>query len=281
MPCPPSDGARADIFSDENEVAAMLIEFLGLPGAGKSTLSHNVAHLLSERGYTVDEATYEVDHDLGTFQRILVKLSGVASYVCRNPIHAANDVARILAAQQETLADARRSIFNWLFINSIVSQAHAGKRIVILDQGLAQAVWSVGLAARRQAWLDLCLDTPHRKVPKPDLIVAVKAKTQTVCARLRSREKRISRIDHLGSNLAILRRAHDHVDAIVQAYGSAAVSVLGVENDTPKDLSLNARRVVDAVVALSEDKSEELQAQQTRYPLARWYKIAGARGWPS
>ena len=38
------------------------IEFYGLPGSGKSTLSHIVAERLRSEGYAVEEPSYDIDH---------------------------------------------------------------------------------------------------------------------------------------------------------------------------------------------------------------------------
>jgi len=228
----------------------MLIEFFGLPGVGKSTLSHLVASLLLERGYAVDEVTYELDHNRGKFQRIRAKLAAVAGYVCRHPVQTQTDIACILATKQATWGDIRRSISNWLYVASVMSQKRTGGRIVILDQGLAQAVWSVGFAARETSWLELCSRAADRRVFKPDLVVEVKAGFQNVGSRLASREERISRIDHLGSNSEVLQRAQDHTDAIVQTFKGAAVMVLAAQNDSPDQLVSNARRIAETITAM-------------------------------
>lgn len=242
----------------------MLIEFFGSPGAGKSTLSHLVAHYLSERGYAVDEVTYEVDHTLSKFQRLFVKLASISSYICRHPICAASDISRILGTQQATFSDARRAIFNWLYVTSVVTRAHSSESIVILDQGLAQAIWSVGFAARRKTWLDLCLSAARKRALKPDLIVHVSAKLQSVGDRLKSREQRISRIDHLGDNLALLGRSQENVQAIAQIFEREDVRMIGVKNDSRPDLSLNALRIVDAILSLAEKREEPSQPRLTR-----------------
>lgn len=50
------------------------IEFYGLPGCGKSTVSHKVANQLKTLGYTVYEPSYESDHKLRPIIRKFRKL---------------------------------------------------------------------------------------------------------------------------------------------------------------------------------------------------------------
>jgi thymidylate kinase len=238
----------------------MLIEFSGLPGAGKSTLSHLVACSLAQRGCVVREVTYGLDHNCGGFRRNLVKLTSVTTYLCRHPLQARADIVCILATKQVTWADIRRSLFNWLYVASVMSKKRNGKLIVILDQGLAQALWSIGLAARDKLWLDLCSDAARREALKPDLIVDVKAGFQNVGSRLASRKKRISRIDSLGEDRAVLRRAQDHMDSIVQTFKGAAVMVLEAQNDSQDELMSNAQQIAEIIIAVKGGKAGELHA---------------------
>src|SRR2546430_938446 len=51
-----------------------VIEFVGLAGVGKSTLSHRVAEILQQRGWQVEQPTYSVDHEMRAWRRLLLKL---------------------------------------------------------------------------------------------------------------------------------------------------------------------------------------------------------------
>ena len=56
------------------------IEFFGLPGCGKSTISHQVAERLRAKGYKVYEPTYYSDHNLKPVCRKLRKLLATMYY---------------------------------------------------------------------------------------------------------------------------------------------------------------------------------------------------------
>ena len=52
----------------------MIVDFFGLPGSGKSVLSHLVAEQLKKVGYTVNEVSYNMDHYHGKKIRTLLKV---------------------------------------------------------------------------------------------------------------------------------------------------------------------------------------------------------------
>lgn len=51
------------------------IEFYGLPGCGKSTISHIIAQELRTRGYVVQEPSYDFDHNLRPLHRKIKKMA--------------------------------------------------------------------------------------------------------------------------------------------------------------------------------------------------------------
>ena len=42
--------------------------------------------------------------------------------------------------------------FNWLLRTTLVRRAAASRKVVLLDQGIAQALWSVGFSAQGEVW---------------------------------------------------------------------------------------------------------------------------------
>ena len=52
----------------------IIIDFFGMPGSGKSTISHKISALLSERGFKVEEPTYASAHVQGNVMHKLNKV---------------------------------------------------------------------------------------------------------------------------------------------------------------------------------------------------------------
>jgi hypothetical protein len=233
----------------------MLIEFFGLPGSGKSTLSRRVGQLLRAQGLGVDEATYDLDHRRRRLERLLAKSTCLARYAAADPRHALRDLVRVASTRQATPLDLGKSIFNWMFISSLVSRERSPARIVLLDQGIAQAVWSVAYAARRECWLDLLPADGGAVAHKPDLIIQVRADFRTVGDRLTVREVRASRMDALGRDQRALQRAAARGEAVIGRFRSLGVPVIEVENENPRQLASGARLVADAVVTMVAEQS--------------------------
>jgi hypothetical protein len=234
----------------------MLIEFFGLPGSGKSTFSRLVADLLLKRGLAVEEITYDLDHRRPRVERLLVKLSHLLRYAAAHPRYALSDLARVVATRQASLRDLGKSIFNWMFIASLASRKRSSHSITLLDQGVAQALWSIGFAARQQNSLDLLLAEPKRAAFRPDLIICVRSNLQTIGDRLAARERRVSRLDARGQNHHALQCADSHGSAIISRLRSSGIPVMEVENNDRKQLLSGARFVASTILtALTEQRT--------------------------
>ncbi len=62
-----------------------IVEFYGIPGSGKSSVSHLTAEELRKLGYSVDEPTYTADHGYSGAGRKLHKAFLAAKYAVRHP----------------------------------------------------------------------------------------------------------------------------------------------------------------------------------------------------
>lgn len=279
----------------------MLIEFFGLPGSGKSTLSRHVASLLRARGHHVVETTYNLDHCSQGIGRLWAKSGHVARYTMINPYRAASDLAGVVASHQTATADLAKSAFNWMFISALASHPRSPDRVTLLDQGLAQAMWSIALAARRKSWLRLVSSEPSRRALCPDMIIHIRAALPTIGERLASRKRLASRLDAHGHDQERLRRAEAIGDEIVCRFALCGVQVVEVDNDdtqqltscahsvsriitdklggakfgTPKATPIAANQQTPAVTAT--DRSSQEQRAEAVSPKQGWGTGPGAR----
>ena len=232
----------------------MLIEFFGLPGSGKSTMSRRVATLLLRRGLIVDEITFDLDHRRRRFDKVLTKLARLVRYAFAHPRHALSDLVTITATRQATLVDLGKVVFNWLFIASLASRKRSPSRITVLDQGVAQAMWSIGFAARNEKSLDRLLADMPGAALRPDLIVHVRADFAMIGDRLAARQRRVSRLDALGRDHQALARAVAHCDAIIGKLTSSGTPVIEVENRDPGQLVAGARLIARAILTVVNEQ---------------------------
>lgn len=119
------------------------LEFYGLPGCGKSTISHMVASKLKGDGMQIDEPSYEIDRNSGPLFRKIKKLSIYFywfvfhnhTFKIVNAIVRRNGYSAI--AKIEQMSNVLQKIG--------VYRKNGRNRIVIWDQGLVQASISLSL----------------------------------------------------------------------------------------------------------------------------------------
>lgn len=127
----------------------LFVEFYGLPGCGKSTVSHLVATRLRDKGYMVDEPSYVIDRNCSPFFRKLKKLSIYLSWLAFhnntfqrvNVIVGRNGYAGVAKIEQISNVLQKISVY----------QKREQNRIVIWDQGLLQASISLSLKGKVKA----------------------------------------------------------------------------------------------------------------------------------
>ncbi len=241
----------------------MLIEFLGLPGCGKSTLSRSLADLMVEQRFVVDETTYDLDHRRRKLGRQCAKLAYLFPFAARNPNSVLSNLLAIARTRQSSLADLRRAGFNWVVILSVVARKQSPSIITVLDQGIAQAIWTIGFAAQRGSWLELLPTRNKQAAAMPDLVVRVRADFATIGDRLGARKRRVSRMDAVGRDLEALRRAENIVDLIVSRLQAIGVPVIEIDNNDVAQLALGASRIATVIMTgLSEQKTAPLPRHQ-------------------
>ncbi len=174
----------------------LVVEFLGLPGAGKSTLSHLVAERLRRAGRGVSEPIRGLSDRTGAGAR-LRGYAGKSGHAGRelllHPLGALRAARVIAATGQQTPAALLKVTFNWWVQCSVARTRRAAPGIHLFEEGIFQALWSIALEARRSArQAATLLDSG---CPLPDAVVVVEADTEAVAGRLADRGGRESRAD--------------------------------------------------------------------------------------
>jgi hypothetical protein len=238
----------------------VLIEFVGVPGAGKSTLSRLVADRLIAEGCPVSEPSHWLDHGTRPWWRRLRKAWMLALELLAHPCNSVRVARRIAATKQREFGALWRLIANWLVVTSLTRRARRRGGCSVFDQGRWQALWSIALDARSGGEvgnLHALLD----RLPAPDLVVVVDAAVDTAKDRLDSRRGGDSRVERApGRADEMLFRGRRLVLDLAglgeRSMGGHGVGVLRLRNDPGSDLQLLARRVVAG--ALEVDDSRQL-----------------------
>jgi hypothetical protein len=214
------------------DVRGLLVEFVGLPGVGKSELSHRVAARLAAAGERVREPSYELAHGPSPARRRFWKSLHVARQLALHPLASLRVLAAIGRTQQRGFGTRVRLAVNALLVVSLAAQARRRPGVHLLDQGLLQAAWSVALDDRPGAPLPL-LDTRGLCGAIADLVVIVDAELGTVQRRLSERPGHESRIEQYGAVEAALQRGALLVGEIRAAVQRGRLAcVIEAHNDT-------------------------------------------------
>lgn len=118
----------------------VVVDFFGLPGCGKSVCSHELAKLFVQKGFLVDELTYNMDHRHNIFARYLLKTLYALLFQIRffKQAHAVKMLIKdSLSSESSIINQQRRNLFYKLYL-IYTSRSH----FIIMDEGIAQAAIS-------------------------------------------------------------------------------------------------------------------------------------------
>lgn len=204
----------------------MIVECAGLPGCGKTTICRQVALRTAGKG-SVPLSSLRVDN---AFRR------------------AAMSIVRLVLSARPLRFDRLRRGCNLL---AFLRHFQHRERMILLDQGLAQKLWSLLADAEVFSEIELARALEALESYGPDLLVWVETPVDLAVRRIGSRQHGNSRYDGLPSQDAerLLRRRAPLLRRIVRGLmkDGSAIDLNGVA--PPED---NARRIEVAITALQQ-----------------------------
>ena len=239
----------------------LVVEFLGLPGVGKSHATRLVAARLEALGTPAQSTGLRINHDVGAWRRRLSK-SGISAAEAIGRPRSSLRVGRALGRSgQRAPLDVIRLSYNWLFVSGLLRRAQTRPAIELLDEGIFQVLWSIGFAGAegsiRECSAEL-LQSPTTVVSLPHVVVLVEAPPELVQARLVARGSREGRVDRMESNEqpAALQRGLDLLAELlsdrVGLMGPPSGPVLRrVRNGAPHELEADLDALADELVSLA------------------------------
>lgn len=152
----------------------MIIEFTGVPCSGKSDISHELAVILREQGYSVCEKQYELSRSGKSENRMIAKIAACFWYGLRHPLKT--------VGYYRLIGSFRRWVY-YIYLRS----HHCKSQVCILEQGFLQFVGSCFENSEADTEkMDLLFE---KLIPSAQMIqVFVTASKETVCNRAQNRE---------------------------------------------------------------------------------------------
>jgi hypothetical protein len=189
-----------------------VVEFCGLPGAGKSTIARALVASLRLEGVPTTEVMASIGPTAPRAVRIRRKSAVIArGVVSRGGLEIATNLG--LRSSQAAARDRVARPANLLVVRDAVRRARARAGVHVLDQGPVQEWWSAALRADDARVLRWAAADPARWA---DLVVRVDAPLDMLAARLARRNARQSRLEAVsGRELAQeLQHGSDLLDAL-------------------------------------------------------------------
>lgn len=228
----------------------MTVELFGLPGVGKSTATEHLLRFLHHDGVAATLAHDGFGPESNAAMRVARKVGSAARAVRADPGPSAAIARALLDSHQRRAQDVPRRLLNWLALQGLLRAAPAHADVRILDEGVAQALWSIALWGRADDVLAVLASEPD-SWRRPDTLVVLDAPSELAHERLRRRStshSRIDRIAHASAQLDELRRGRSLLRTIVTWWaGVTSQTVLEIPVDarlTPQQIG---RCIADAV----------------------------------
>lgn len=183
---------------------SLVVELCGLPGAGKSYLAREVVASAIEVDVAVRLPTTAIGPDVASARRIGRKLSLVTGETLRRPVASAGSMRRIVGSGQGGVGPVASRWVQWAATQRLIALARSTPGVHLFDEGVTQALWSLGLRGDPSRTL-AALRQSEGRWSHPDLIIALDPPIEVIEDRLSQRRSRHSRLQELAD--AAERRA--------------------------------------------------------------------------
>jgi hypothetical protein len=193
---------------------------VGIPGSGKSRLARTLAASLAERQISVAEPRAPFASSVPTGRRVLGKLGACASGAVRSPVRTTRLTAGLLHSHQPGAADVAGRWVQLVLSSTVDRNATRLPGVSIVDEGLVQSLWSVGLRGDVQPVLAAL--EGDREQRAADLLVVVSVPPELARSRLVARASQHSRTQLLAEHAQLeeLERGARLLDELVEWWGT-------------------------------------------------------------
>jgi predicted kinase len=266
------DGAYAAALAAKgrSEHPITTIEFLGLPGSGKTTIAGKLLGLVREDRASVRFSRDDMGADLSFVPRSLRRLGLVTRAFCRSP-RRMYLASRGLTPEHRYGKDALKTLWNYCSV--LAMQSRPGEQLLVADEGLAQAIWTARMhhgadAAPARPIFDQAQDWIEKT-----LFIHVDAPAAVARQRLAKRPRHTSRFQDANriNDLALWDRGTATMNRIVEEidgelarrglYGRV-LRIASDRADTPLDRAKIIRTCLQRLERRSANRSEAM-AQAT------------------
>ncbi|MDZ7957337.1 MAG: AAA family ATPase [Aulosira sp. DedQUE10] len=242
---------KTNLIKAESE-HPLILEFVGLPGAGKTTVCHEVASLLKEQGVSLvagDEILYQWKQQSNWQQlrklipqtqnqwQILLHSLFLASQVKPTNGQSFSKAAKIFTNVKRLDAIARSHSVSEISAAPRAIARHQDPQIILLDQGLLQETWSVGITGTTPALENVRQELALLFHQRPMAIVYFQIDVDTALERVQNRPTAESRFDRMHPEAAqqLLSKYVSYLQEIISCTQTFNIPILEIDSSLPID----------------------------------------------
>jgi adenylate kinase family enzyme len=208
----------------------LLVEFVGLPGAGKTTVSQQVVSKLSDRGLPLISRSEILKqwHQENTSQK-LFKLFPYNLNDLSVLFHSFLLATQVKPINLQSFIQAGK-VFSNVKRNDTVVRA-GDRQIILLDQGLLQEIWSVALTGTVPPMACLKREMTSLFHKRSMVFVYFKVDIDTAVSRIKTRATMNSCFDRMDSRRAYLSllEYHPYLQEIIDYAKTLGMTVLEID----------------------------------------------------
>ncbi|QZY55340.1 AAA family ATPase [Crassaminicella profunda] len=212
----------------------LIIEFVGLPGSGKSTIVNQVVKKCREIEIDIVQPGSEIINETSRVIRNIKKLNPSLKYLIDNQKQSYEFIKGIRKNNIKSIRDHYKMIYYYIFIASMIHKAKVCPKINFLDEGMFQVLWAINFLSKDNNWTYL-LEKVVRYDLLPDIIFLVEADKEEVFDRLDKRNsgKLVTNLKKGGSELE--RRLNSkNLNKAYGVYAEAKRNILSLSEKTEK-----------------------------------------------
>ena len=224
----------------------VVIEFAGLPGAGKTTVADSTNQALRAAGISSRVSDARISASVPASTRARIRLALACAELFRHPVQGAGALRAMRRLAPGPSRDALAGAVQWFAVQRLEARASRTAGVHLLQEGSVQTLWTLALRARGRHD-ELVRLLGRHAVPPEHLLVVVDAPLDLVSTRLTTRASRHSRTQLLAEHelAAELVAGRELLQEILAASDRGHLLLFNDGLDSPEELG---RQVVSWVL---------------------------------
>ena len=229
----------------------LVLEFVGLPGSGKTTISHLVASKLEAKGIKIvsREEILKQWHQKNALQKLL-QLFSSNSNQWTILVNSLKFAAQVQPLNLFSFVQAIKIFFNVKRNDAVVRGENC--QLILLDQGLLQEAWSVVIAGSLPKLSYLKREMLSIFYNRSIIIVNLKIDLDTSVSRVQNRQKKKKKDSYFelmdsAQAYSLVTKYFPYLQEIINCARIAEIPILDIDSSLP--VEENSEEIVNWIIS--------------------------------